>query len=442
MGDRGAAGIRDVVNVGAVLSASTPASPSVYARAIRHSAILQIAGEIRELMARGERVLDLTVGDFRPDQFPIPEALRDLIIDALRDGQTNYPPVSGVKELRESVRERLREDFGLDYPVEGIFVGGGARPLLYSSFMALVDPGDPVVFPVPSWNNHHYAQLSGAHPVAVPVTASKNFHLDRSDIEPHLATARLLVLNSPLNPTGTCISREALRGIGEAIAEENTRRAKTGERALFLVYDQVYHSLTFGDVHHWTPVELVPELAPYTVLVDAVSKGLAGTGLRVGWAVGPPELIEKMAAMAGHFGAWAPRAEQIATARFLRDETALAAYRRHICEELHVRLHALHVGFDEMRSAGLPVEHIEPQGAIYLSVRFALRGRTFSGRTIATNEDLRQVLLREAGFAIVPFEAFGLPGDDGWVRASVGAVSLGEIREGLSRVRSLLERAV
>jgi aspartate aminotransferase len=428
------------VNVGAVLASGAAPAPSEYARVIRHSAILQIAGEIREMKARGDHVLDLTVGDFRPDQFPIPEALRELIIDALREGETNYPPVAGVKELRESVRWRLREDFGLDYPLDGIFIGGGARPLLYSSFMSLVDPGDSVVFPVPSWNNHHYAQLSGARPVAVPVTASKNFHLDRGDLEPHLSDARLLVLNSPLNPTGTCISREALQGIGETIAEENERRARTGERALFLVYDQVYHSLTFGDVRHWTPVELVPELAPYTILVDAVSKGFAGTGLRVGWAVGPPQLIEKMAAMAGHFGAWAPRAEQIATARFLRDEAALAAYRRHICEELHVRLDVLHRGFEEMRAAGLPVEHIEPQGAIYLSVRFGLRGRSFAGQVIRSNEDLRQTLLREAGFAIVPFEAFGLETDDGWVRASVGAVSLGEIREGLARVRSLLER--
>jgi aspartate aminotransferase len=186
-------------------------------------------------------------------------------------------------------------------------------------------------------------------------------------------------------------------------------------------------------------VELVPELAPHTILVDAVSKGLAGTGLRVGWAAGPPELIEKMSAMAGHFGAWAPRAEQVATAKFLRDAAALSAYRRHICGELHQRLHALHRGFSEMRAAGLPVEHIEPQGAIYLSVRFALLGGTVAGRTIRTNEDLRQVLLREAGFAIVPFGAFGLETDDGWVRASVGAVSPLEIQEGLARVRRLLE---
>jgi aspartate aminotransferase len=412
---------------------------SAYADRIQGSTILKIAGDVREMLAAGERVLNLTVGDFRPDQFPIPEVLREHIRAALDEGHTNYPPVTGVTELREAVRDLTRDDLGLEYPIESFLVAGGARPLLYSSFMALVDPGDKVVYPVPSWNNHHYVNLSSANGVPLAVVAAKNFHLDRSDLEPHLAEARLLVLNSPLNPTGTCTSAEALRGIGEAIVEENERRRVSGRRALFLAYDQVYNTLTFGDVEHHTPVGLVPELAPYTVIVDAVSKGLCGTGLRVGWAAGPPRLIKKMASMAGHFGAWAPRPEQVGTARFLADRDAVLAHRRDMIGRLEARLGRLDTGFRSMREDGLPVEHIAPQGAIYLSLRFPILGRTACGRRIETNEDLRTLLLAEAGFAVVPFEAFGHVGEPGWVRVSVGAVSVDEIDEGLARVRKVLE---
>jgi aspartate aminotransferase len=274
--------------------------------------------------------------------------------------------------------------------------------------------------------------------VALPVRREKNFHLDREDLEPHLAEARLLILNSPLNPTGTCISREALRGICEAVLAENRRRERAGERALFLVYDQVYHTLTFrGAVHH-TPVGLVPEIAPYTFLADAVSKGLCGTGLRVGWIVGPADLVAKMAAMAGHHGAWAPRAEQVATAGFLRDREALRAHRERMRTEVLSRLELLYEGFLAMQRSGLPVEPIEPQGAIYLSVRFDVLGRKLAGSTVRTNEELRAALLERADVALVPFEAFGLPAE-GWMRASVGAASREGIAEGLERVRRLLE---
>jgi aspartate aminotransferase len=391
------AGVTDeaTVNIAEFL-AGEPAPLSEYARSIEGSTILQIAADIREMLERGERVLNLTVGDFRPDQFPIPARLADFCVEAMREGQTNYPPVPGVMELREAVQELTREELGLNYPIDGILVGGGARPILYASYMALVDPGETVLYPVPSWNNHHYCRLARATGIPLPVTAEKNFHLDRADLEPYLKTARLLAMNSPLNPTGTCISRDALFEICEAIVAENERRRTAGERPLFLIYDQVYNSLTFGDARHWTPMELVPEIAPYTIAMDAVSKRFSGTGIRVGWGIGPPAILKKMSQMAGHYGAWA-------------------------------------------RAAGLPIEHIAPQGAIYLSVRFDLIGKTVADKRLLTNEDIRSLLLSEAGFAVVPFEAFGLEGNSGWMRLSVGAVSVDEVRGGLDRVKALME---
>ncbi len=432
------AGARELVDANRVCAETGSPRVSAFAEGVEGSAILTIAQEIRDRVSRGAKILDLTVGDFRPQHFPIPQALLTNIVEALEQRQTNYPALTGMPELREALAELTRDDLGLDYAPGCFLVAGGARPLLYSTYTTLVDRGDVVVYPVPSWNNHHYVHLSGAVGVQVRGTPEKNFHPDRADVEPHLRRARLLALNSPLNPTGTCIRKEQLQGICEAVVEENRRRSSTGERPLFVLYDQVYGNHTFGAAEHCTPVGLVPEIAPYTVLIDAISKSLCGTGLRVGWLAGAPGIVAKMAAILGHYGAWAPRAEQIATARFLRNREALAAHRRWMIRELHVRLDALDQGLRAMREAGLPVEHIEPQGAIYLSVRFDLVGRTVAGRPIQNNEDLRQVLLAEAGFAVVPFEAFGGDGQDGWVRLSVGAVGVEEIHDGLARVRQLL----
>jgi aspartate aminotransferase len=414
---------------------------SHYARRIEESTILQIAGEIREHQKQGKEVLNLTVGDFRPDQFPIPKAMLNALIEALQKGETNYPPANGMPQLREAVLETVRADHGLEYPLESVLIGAGARPIMFATFMALVDRDEPVVFPVPSWNNHHYSIMCNARPVAVTTTPEKNFHLDRADLEPHLKTARMVSLNSPLNPTGTCISRAALAGICEAIVGENERRERAGERPIFLLYDMVYHTLRFGQTEHVTPVGLVPEMVKWTVLVDSVSKNMCGTGLRVGWGLAPPVIAKKMIEMAGHYGTWAPRAEQVATAKFLRDREAKEVHRATMIREVSARLDLLHEGLSAMRKDGLPVEPIAPQGAIYLSARFNLIGRTVRGRTIKTNEDVRRLLLHEAGFAVVPFQAFGLPGETGWARLSVGAVSVDEVKNGLARVRALLEDA-
>lgn len=429
------------VDVGAVLREGANPELSDYANRIEGSTILKIAADVRGMLAAGESVLNLTVGDFRPDQFPVPEAYRARIAEALQAGETNYPPVAGVPELREAVAELTRDDFGLEYPSDCVLIAGGARPLLYSTYMALVDPGDTVLYPVPSWNNHHYVNMAAAKGVPLSVEAGKNFHVDRDALRQHLPKARLLALNSPLNPTGTCISAEALRGVCEAIVEENARREQNGERGVFLVYDQVYAALTFGGTEHYTPVGVLPEVAPYTVMLDAVSKSLCGTGLRVGWAVGPQRLIGRMAALGGHYGSWAPRPIQVGTAAFLRDKPSLEAHRRWMIDALETRLGALDTGLRAMREDGLPVTHVEPQGAIYLSVRFDLMGRTVNGTKITDNESLRQVLLSGAGFAVIPFDAFGFHGEDGWMRISVGAVSVDEIHEGLGRVRALLAGA-
>jgi len=403
------------------------------------SEILRIAAEIRAMTEGGQRVCNLTVGDFSPAEFRIPTFLENEIAEALRRGETNYPPSNGVAPLRESVRRFYERALGLKYEASSVLVTSGSRPGIYGTFRTVVDPGDRVVFPVPSWNNNHYCYLTGAVPVPVATTRDTTFLPTRELLAPVIRGARLLSLNSPLNPTGTAFTPEALGEICDLVLEENARR-RNGERPLYLMYDQVYWMLTFGDTRHVDPVSLRPELAPYTIYVDGVSKAFAATGVRVGWVVGPRDIIESMNNFMGHVGTWAPRAEQIATARLLDAPDAVSAYRAEITAGLQQRLNALHDGIVAMRAAGLPVDATAPMGAIYLSARFALNGkRTPDGQVLRTNDDIRRYLLEAARFAVVPFQAFGVKEDTGWVRLSVGAVSMADIERGLPLLRQAVE---
>jgi aspartate aminotransferase len=414
---------------------------SALARGVIGSEILRIAGEIRALKAQGAAICNLTVGDFDPAYFPIPVELLEGTRAALAEGHTNYPPSDGVLALREAVVRFYARELGLSYPLDSVLIAGGARPLLYGAYLALIDPGDVVVYPVPSWNNNHYAYLSGARAVELPVSAASNFFPTAEQIRPHLSVARMLTINSPLNPTGTVIDRDELRRISELVVEENGRRRRSGARPLWFVFDQVYWTLTFGDVKHATPVGLVPEVAPYTLLLDALSKAVCATGMRVGWGVMPPAVRRRMADLLGHVGAWAPKAEQVAAAALLDAPETMRAFQATMKAKVKERLDALHAGFAAMAREGLPVEVIAPQGAIYLSARFDLFGRTLHGRTIATNDDIRRLLLEVAGLAVVPFQAFGLKGDTGWFRLSVGAVSMADIAAVLPRLRELMASA-
>ncbi len=177
------------------------------------------------------------------------------------------------------------------------------------------------------------------------------------------------------------------------------------------------------------------------IYVDAISKWFAATGLRVGWGVVPPHLQPKFKALIGHTGAWAPRPIQSATAWLLRKPDLVSTYLDALRKQLALRLGIIYTCFERMEAAGLPVEAIPPQGAIYLSVRVDLIGRQLpSGATLETNEDIRTYLLQEARLAVVPFRAFGLDGEHGWFRTSVGAVGVAELQEAMDRLEAAVRR--
>jgi aspartate aminotransferase len=404
------------------------------------SEILKIAADIRAMIAEGHTICNLTVGDFDPKYFPIPRELRKAIESALDAGETNYPPSDGMLNLRKSVKKFYEKRLGLDYPIESFIITGGARPAIYATYNALIDEGDKVVYPIPSWNNNHYCQLSRATWASAVCRAEDAFLPTREVLEGTLGDAKLLSLCSPLNPTGTAFTRDALEGICDLVIDENASR-DANERPLFIMYDQVYWMLTFGDTVHHNPVSLRPELAQNTIFVDGISKAFAATGVRVGWAVAAPDVAHRMSNILGHIGAWAPRAEQVATAALLLDDDAIDGYHATMISEIEARLRLLYRGILELRDDGFPVDAIVPMGAIYLTAQFNLIGRTTpSGTVLQTNEDIRKYLLEEARLAIVPFQAFGSKENTGWFRLSAGAVSVAEIDEMLPRLRSALEK--
>jgi aspartate aminotransferase len=416
----------------------TDASLADVATGVVGSEILKIAADVRHALARGAKIVNFTVGDFAPSQFPIPLRLQEEIARAYREHQTNYPPSDGVLALREAVAEHVAREQGLSYPLESFVIAGGARPILYGTYRTILDRGDTVVYSVPSWNNNHYAHLTEVRSVELEGKREKGFFPSAAEFAPHLPQARLVVLNSPMNPTGTVVDPAELEKITRMIAEENARRRRTGRKALFLLYDQIYSALHFGSARRSSPPELVPEAYGFTVLLDGISKQFAATGLRVGWAVGPPAVIARMRDILGHVGAWAPKPEQVATARFLRDAAAVAEHRREFTAAIRARLDLLYGVFRRMKEDGLPVDAIEPQGAIYLSARFDLVGGELEGVPIRSNEDIRRLLLERSGIAAVPFQAFGYRPENGWFRLSVGAVSEDDIRGTEATLRELV----
>jgi aspartate aminotransferase len=395
---------------------------------LQGSQILAIATAVRSLIGEGQKVYNLTVGDFDPAIFPVPSLLVKETQAALERGETNYPPADGLLVLRQAIADLYSRDLGLDYGAAGVVVCSGARPVLYATWRLFTNPGDKTISFLPAWNVGYYAHLCQTDHHFIRTAPETNFFPTVQQVKDALPGARLIVMNSPLNPTGTVIDPEVLKGIAQAIVDEN--RARGDAPPCMLMWDAVYWQLTKDEYPFYSPVQLVPEVAPYVVHIDAISKGFAATGMRVGWAVLPPYLQSKMKALIGHMGAWAGRPEQIATAALLNDVGAVAEYNRWIKSEISTRLDALYAGILSMKARGLPVDAIEPQGAIYLSFRVNLEGRS--------NESIRAMLLEDAGVAVVPFQAFDLDEDSGWFRISIGTVTIDELAPMLDRLETAI----
>lgn len=402
------------------------------------SEIIKLAGEINQKIKAGAKIYNFTIGDFDPQVFPIPTELNAAIQAAYAAGHTNYPAANGMLELREQVRRFMLTQGGLDYGADEYLIAGGARPLIYAIYQTLLDPGDKVVYAVPSWNNNHYCHLSGAQGIELQVGPAENFMPTATQIAPYIGEATLIALCSPLNPTGTVFDPQELAAICDLILAENTRRGPD-QKPVYLMYDQIYWMLTYGQTRHVDPVSLRPAMRPYTIFVDGLSKAFAATGVRVGWTFGPRPIIDKMKAILGHVGAWAPKAEQIAVAAYLSDPAAVERFLSAFKTDLFARLDGFYQGFMRLKAAGHPVDCIAPQAAIYLTIQLNLLGKTTpGGQLLHDTRAITAYVLEAAGLAVVPFYAFGAAESSTWYRLSVGTCKAEEVNDALASLEKAL----
>jgi len=404
------------------------------------SEIVKLGAEIKEKIKQGNKIYNYTIGDFDSSIFPIPVELENEIIAAYKNHNTTYPPAEGIAELRDAVSNFIETREGLSFNATEILIAAGGRPLIYTAYRAIIDKGDKVIYAVPSWNNNHYVHFTEGQHVVIETKLENNFMPTANEIQPHLKGTALLALCSPLNPTGTTFTKEALEDICDLVIAENAQRG-ADEKKLYLLYDQIYWTLTFGKVQHYNPVSLRPAMKEFTIFIDGISKSFASTGVRVGWALGPAGLINKMKAINSHVGAWAPMAEQHAVANYLVQTSAVDTYFTHFKAELEERLVNIYEGFQRLKNEGFSVDAVAPQAAIYLTIKIDLVGKTTQhGNKLESQAEVTAYLLNEAALAIVPFSAFGAPSNSCWYRLSVGTCKKEEINEMLEKLKKALEQ--
>jgi aspartate aminotransferase len=413
---------------------------STLAQTLIGSEIVKLGNDIKEKIKQGQHIYNFTIGDFDSRLFPIPQGLQQAIVQAYSAGHTTYPPADGIAELRTAVGRFLQQHLQLEYGNHEILIGAGGRPLIYAAYRAIVDKLDKVIYPVPSWNNNHYVHFTEGQHVMIETRLENNFMPTAAEIAPHLPGASLLALCSPLNPTGTTFTKDELLAICNLVIEENNRRSDT-QKKLYLLYDQIYWTLTFGDTVHYNPVSLCPAMKDYTIFIDGISKSFAATGVRVGWSMGPAEVMAKMKAINSHVGAWSPMAEQYATAQYLMEDEAIAGYFATFKAEIAERLNKIYDGFMTLKAEGFPINAVAPQAAIYLTIQINLVGKTTAaGKLLQTQADVTDYLLNEAHLAVVPFSAFGAPASSTWYRLSVGTCVTAEIPAMLAEFKQAMQQ--
>ena len=411
---------------------------SVKAANLIGSEIIKLGAEINQKIKEGNHIYNLTIGDFNPKYFNIPNELKQYIVDAYENNETNYPPADGVLDLKKAIQHFIFKYENIQFADDELMVAGGGRPLIHAIYSTILDPNDKVLYPVPSWNNNHYCHLNDAIKVEVQTKAENGFMPTADELKPYIDDVVLLALCSPLNPTGTTFKKEQLTEICDLVLAENLKRTGN-QKPLYVLFDQIYWMLRTDGIEHFNPVSLRPEMKKYTVFVDGISKSLAATGVRVGWGLGPAEIISRMKSIIGHIGAWAPRAEQIATAKFLENDQAINQYLGELKQKIDLRFNALYNGFETLKAKGFSVQIIAPEGAIYLTAQFALIGRKqLDGKTIETTADISSFLINRAQLALVPFTAFGCPNGTDWYRISVGTLNENDIPDLLLKLENAL----
>jgi len=362
---------------------------------IKPSATLTIAAKAAELRARGENIISLSVGE--PD-FDTPKAACEAGKRAIDEGFTRYTAVAGIPELRRAVADKFRRDNKLDYEPGNILVSTGGKQCIYNLLQAMLDPGDEVIIPAPYWVSYpDMALLAGGVPVPVKTTAEADFKLTAEQLEAAVTDrTRLLIINSPSNPTGMAYSADDLAALGEVL------RKYPG---IAVATDDMYEKILFDGKRFATFAQINPDLKERTITFNGVSKAYCMTGWRIGFCAGPAHLIKAMAKIQGQSTSNPSSVSQKAALGALTGPTDAL-------EEM-VRTYESRREWLVAAVNTIPGMHcIRPDGAFYVfpSVSGWLGGKTPNGTVMADDVAICEWLLEQAGVALVPGTAFGAPG--------------------------------
>jgi aspartate aminotransferase len=318
---------------------------------------------------------------------------------------------SGELDLRTSISNYLRKKRKISYGEDEILVGCGVRPLIYTIFKSIVDPGDVVMYPVPSWNNNHYSFLHNAIKIPIECKPENSFFPTFDDVKDKLVNTRLLCLCSPQNPTGRVIDKDTLKQICDEIVKINKEKSKK----TFLFFDQIYSDLVPEGLFT-QPLDVCPEIREYLICVDGISKSLCATGVRVGWTFGPKSVISKMTEIFSHIGAWAPKPEQIAVGKFLNDYQEINDFISSKINQYSFISNQICESLDDLKKSRFNIDYQKPEGGIYISIYF--EHVSYFGSV----ENFVEFLIKSCGVGMVPFEYFGSKENEGWFRMSIGGI--------------------
>jgi aspartate/methionine/tyrosine aminotransferase len=389
--------------------------------AIKESATLAVDARAKALQAAGEPVIGFGAGE--PD-FPTPAHIVDAAVAACRDPKMHrYTPTPGLPALREAIAHKTQRDSGLTVAPGQVLVTNGGKHAVYNTFQTLLDPGDEVLLPAPYWTTYPEAiTLGGGVPVEIATDETTGFRVTVEQLDAACTDRTKVVLFvSPSNPTGAVYAPDEVEAIGRWAAE----------RGIWVVTDEIYEHLTFGSNRFVSMPTVVPELADTCVVLNGVAKTYAMTGWRVGWMIGPPDVIKAAANLQSHSTSNVSNVAQAAALAAVSGDLSAVEEMRNAFERRGKLMHSL--------LSGIPgVTCMEPQGAFYCFPGFhGVLGKEIAGRRPNDTLELCEILLDEAKVAIVPGEAFGAPG---WCRLSF-ALGDDDLGEGVGRISDLLATA-
>ncbi|TML11001.1 MAG: pyridoxal phosphate-dependent aminotransferase [Actinobacteria bacterium] len=388
--------------------------------AITESATLAVDAKAKALQAAGEPVIGFGAGE--PD-FPTPSHIVEAAVIACRDPKRHrYSPAAGLPELREAIAAKTARDSGFVTSAANVVVTNGGKQAVYNTFEALLNPGDEVLLPAPYWTTYpEPIALAGATSVVITTDIASGFKVTVEQLDAACTPrTKALLFVSPSNPTGAVYSREQTLEIGRWAAS----------KGLWVITDEIYEHLVYDGREFSSIATLVPELGDRVVVLNGVAKTYAMTGWRVGWMIGPSDLIKAATNLQSHSTSNVCNVAQAAALAAVAGDLTAVAEMRTAFDRRRRRMHALLSGIDG-------VICLEPEGAFYAFPSFeGVLGRKFAGRKATSTSELAGILLDEVKVAVVPGEAFGAPG---YFRLSF-ALGDDDLGEGITRVADFIGR--